>query len=82
MYSRSALARDSYTLASETWILGEQFLSAVPLCLIVTYHHRDYPTVPAQFCDHFILRFKSIGIGCTLCLHCVAVLTCDSIPTR
>jgi len=34
------LARDGYTVASETWIPGVRFLSALTMCLIVTYHHQ------------------------------------------
>ena len=40
------MARDGYTVASETWIPGVRFLPAVTLYLIVTYHHHDDPTVP------------------------------------
>lgn len=40
------LAHEGYTLASETWIPGVRFLPAMTLCLIVTYHHRDDPTLP------------------------------------
>lgn len=40
------LAREGYTVASETWIPGVRLLPIVTLCLIVTYHHQDDPTVP------------------------------------
>jgi len=40
------MTRRSYTVASQTWILGLWFLPAVTLTLIVTYQHHDDPTAP------------------------------------
>ena len=40
------MARAGYTVAFETWIPAVSFMPAVTLCLIVTYHHADDPTVP------------------------------------